>query len=205
MPGSTRAYRRLHVDQRRQQLLDVGSRMFSAHSFEEISMQDIAAAAGVSKPLLYHYYPSKIDLFKAAVADKAAELQALITPSGQGEPLDELRRILDAYMAWIAANAKTWSKLMESAVSLPEARELIETFRRDTIDMTLEGLTGNRPARPALRIAIKGWLAYVDATLLDWVQTREPSSEQLRDMLLAMFAASLVAAREVDPESRLPT
>ena len=41
-------------------------------------MRDIAEAAGVSKPLLYHYFPSKIDLFKAAVADKAAELQRLI-------------------------------------------------------------------------------------------------------------------------------
>src|SRR2546421_4743083 len=122
------AYTRLQVDERRRQLLDAGAALFAAHAYEEISMRDIAKAAGVSKPLLYHYFPSKIDLFKAAVAEKATELQQQIQPSGQGNPVQQLTESLDAYLAWVEANAQTWSKLMQSAATLPEARELIEHF-----------------------------------------------------------------------------
>jgi AcrR family transcriptional regulator len=203
MSDRTPAYRRLQVDDRRQQLLEVGSRLFAEHSFEEISMQEIAKAAGVSKPLLYHYFPSKTDLFRAAVAEKAAELQALITPSGTGEPLAQLQETLDAYLQWIEVNARTWSKLMQSAASLPDARELIEEFRQATVEMTTERLTGKRKPRPALRTAITGWLGFVDATLLDWVATRQLSREQLRELLVKAFAASLIAATEIDPKITL--
>lgn len=203
MPKPQPAYRRLQVDQRRQQLLEAGSRLFAEHTFEEISMQQIAQAAGVSKPLLYHYFPSKIDLFKAAVAEKTTELRALIEPTGTGDPMQQLNEILDAYLSWIEANARAWSKLMQSAASLPEAQELIETFRQHAINTTLKQLTGDRAPRPALRTAIKGWLAYTDAAILDWVQTKELTRQQLRHMLLSAFAATLLAAQQADPKINL--
>jgi AcrR family transcriptional regulator len=203
VPQAEKAYRRLHVDERREQLLEAGSRLFAERSFEEISMQQIAQAAGVSKPLLYHYFPSKIDLFKAAVADKAAELQRLIEPTGEAEPIAQLKEILDSYLAWIEANAQTWTKLMQSAASLPEARELIESFRQHTMETALKRLTRGRPPQPALRASIKGWLGYMDAAILDWVQARDLTAEQLRDLLLSAFVASLMSAQQVDPEVKL--
>ncbi|MGH2887727.1 MAG: TetR/AcrR family transcriptional regulator, partial [Solirubrobacteraceae bacterium] len=157
MPAGTGpAYTRLNVDERRRQLLDAGAALFAEHAYEEISMRDIAQAAGVSKPLLYHYFPSKIDLFKAAVSEKAAELQQVIEPAGEGAPLEQLTNSLDAYLAWIEANARTWSKLVQSAAGLPEARELIEGFRKRTMDMALARLTNGGAPRPALRTTISG-------------------------------------------------
>lgn len=85
------AYTRLQVDQRRGQLIAAGAALFAEHAFEEISMRQIAEAAGISKPLLYHYFPSKIELFKAAVAEQATELQVLIEPSGEGTPSSSSR------------------------------------------------------------------------------------------------------------------
>jgi AcrR family transcriptional regulator len=197
------AYTRLNVDERRRQLLDAGAELFARHSFEEISMRDIAAAAGVSKPLLYHYFPSKIDLFKAAVADKATELQRLIEPSRDGPPVEQLADSLDAYLAWIEANAQTWSKLMQSAASLPEARELVEGFRERTMDLVLARLTGGGKPKPALRTAIKGWLGYMDAAILDWTERHDLPRAKLRDLLLAAFGASLLAAQQADPRVEL--
>jgi AcrR family transcriptional regulator len=200
MASSQPAYTRLQVDERRRQLLDAGAKLFAGHAFEEISMRQIAAEAGVSKPLLYHYFPSKDDLFIAAVNEAASELRALIEPSGEGTPVDQLRESLDAYLGWIEDNGETWGKLMQSAASLPAARELVDGFRERTLELALEELTGRRKPRPALRTALKGWLGYMDAAILDWTRARDLSRAQLRDLLLAAFGASLLAAQQIDPK-----
>lgn len=166
-------------------------------------MREVAEAAGVSKPLLYHYFPSKIELFKAAVAEKAAEVEELIAPRGQGTPFEQLTGSLDAYLSWIESNAQTWSKLMQSAATLPEARELVEGFRQHTMDLVLAELTGRRKPRPALRTAIKGWLGYMDAAILDWTEAKDLPREKLRDLLVAAFGAALLAAQQADPRIQL--
>jgi AcrR family transcriptional regulator len=203
MAATGPAYTRLQVDERRRQLLEAGAALFAEHSYEEISMRDIAKAAGVSKPLLYHYFPSKIDLFKEAVAEKAAELQRVIEPTSDGPPLEQLSNSLDAYLAWIEANARAWSKLVQSAASLPEARDLVEGFRQRTMDMALARLSGGGAPRPALRTTISGWLGYMDAAILDWTEHRDLPREDLRDLLIAAFVAALLSAQEADPEIQL--
>ena len=197
------AYTRLQVDERRRQVLKAGTQLFAEHSFEEISMRQIAEAAGISKPLLYHYFPSKLELFKAAVAESANELQSLIEPSGEGTALDQLTRSLDAYLGWIENNSQTWRKLMLSAASLPEAREFIEGFRTSTLERITAGLTGPGAPRPSLRNALMGWLGYVDGAILDWVQGADLEREQVRNLILAAFGSAIFAAQQVDPELKL--
>lgn len=198
------AYTRLQVDERRRQLIEAGSRLFAEHAYEEISMRRIAQAAGISKPLLYHYFPSKIELFKAALADQAAELHSVIQPSGEGPPLQQLTDILDAYLAWIEANSQAWLKLMRSAATLPEASELIEGFRRGTLEQILGALTEDGVPRPALRTALQGWLGYVDGAIVDWVSAGgDLNRAQVRDLIVAAFGAALMAAQQVDPELQL--
>lgn len=198
-----RAYTRLAVDERRRQLIEAGSALFTEHAFEEISMRQIAETAGISKPLLYHYFPSKIELFKAAVAEQASELQRLIEPRGEGNAAEQLTRSLDAYLAWIEENSKTWSKLMQSAATLPEAGQLVDEFRSATLEQIVQRLTGRRKPRAALRNALKGWLGYVDAAIVDWIANQDLRREQLRDLILAAFAAALMAAQQVDPKLQL--
>ncbi len=198
------AYSRLHLDERRRQLLDAGAALFAEHAFEEISMRQIADAAGVSKALLYHYFPSKTDLFKAAIQDAATELQRIIEPQGDGAPIQQLATSLDAYLRWIEANARTWAKFMQSATTLTEANELLEGFRTRTMQLLLTQLTGQRTPRPALRNAIKGWLGYMDAAILDWTQTNDLPRQQLQQLLLAAFGAAITAAQQADPKIKLP-
>jgi AcrR family transcriptional regulator len=128
--GTEPAYTRLRVDERRRQLIEAGAALFAERSYEEISMQDVARSAGVSKPLLYHYFPSKAELFKAAVNAKATELQATIEPGGEGTALEQLAHSLDTYLAWIEDNGQTWSKLMQSASVLPDRQRLARLHGR---------------------------------------------------------------------------
>lgn len=166
-------------------------------------MRQIAEAAGVSKALLYHYFPNKIELFKAAVQEHAGELQRITEPSGQGTPIDQLSESLDGYLAWIERNAATWAKLMQSATALPEAREVVQGFRAATLQNIVVRLTGKHTPPPALRTTLQGWLGYIDAAILDWVDNRDLTREQLRDLLVAAFAAALLAAQQADPDVEL--
>jgi len=197
------AYTRLAVDERRRQIIEAGAALFAEHSYEEISMRQIATAAGVSKPLLYHYFPSKKRLFQAAVSDAAAQLLALIEPTAQGSPAEQLTASLDAYLTWIEANARTWTKLMQSAVALPEAQELVEGFRTRTMEMMLVGLTAAGDPSPALRTAVNGWLGFMDAAILDWTRTGQLTRVELRELLITAFGGALMAAQQLDPDLRL--
>ena len=195
-------YTRLPVDERRAQLLAAGRALFAEHAYEEISMREIAEAAGISKPLLYHYFPSKPELFKAAVAEQAAELEALIEPSGEGAPFAQLSASLDGYLGWIEANARAWRKLVQSAATLPEASTLVEQFRTGTLErITARICPGDPPA--ALRTALRGWLGFIDAAILDWIDAGELTRAQVRELLLAAFGAALLAARQIDPAIEL--
>lgn len=66
---------RLSAEDRRAQLLDVAGRLFSEHGFHGLSMEQLADAAGVSKPVLYQHFPSKRDLYLALVRDAVAEME----------------------------------------------------------------------------------------------------------------------------------
>ncbi len=197
------AYARLSVDERRRQIIEAGNELFATHAYEEISMRQIAAAAGISKALLYHYFPSKTELFKAAVREHADELQQLLAPAADLPPLQALTAVLDGYLGWIEAHAETWSKLLQSASTLPEARELVEGFRARTLAQMLHQVSSQRRPRPALRTALSGWLGYVDASILDWIAHNDLTRAQLRDLLLTAFGASLAAAQQLDPKIKL--
>jgi hypothetical protein len=110
---------------------------------------------------------------------------------------------LDAYLLWIDQNSQAWRKLMQSATTVPEARDLIEGFRAQTLQHMLARLTGQRAARPALRSAIQGWLGYIDAAILDWADHQDLTRQQLRDMLITAFGATLHAAQHADPKIQL--
>jgi AcrR family transcriptional regulator len=191
------AYTRLGVDERRRQVIAAASDLFADHAFEDIPMRRIAQGAGISKALLYHYFPSKTELFKAAVRAHAEELELLIAPAGDGEPRAELAASLDAYLTWIEAHARTWAKLMQSASTVPAARELVEAFRARTLRQILARLGGPGEPAPALRVALRGWLGAIDAAVLDWIEHRDLSRTELRDLLLAAFAGAVLSAGRV--------
>src|ERR671932_127072 len=86
------AYTRLDVDERRRRLLALGADLFTQHAYDELSMARIAKHAGISKALLYHYFPSKEAYFVATLEEKAAELQERTIPDPSLPPLVQLRQ-----------------------------------------------------------------------------------------------------------------
>ena len=134
------AYTRLDVDERRRRLLDLGADLFTRFAYDELSMARIAKEAGISKALLYHYFPSKEAYFVATLEEKAAELQQRTEPDPSLPPFEQLSGSLDAYLIWIEENAGSFDKMIRSSGAVPEVRALLDRVRGDTVKRISEGL-----------------------------------------------------------------
>jgi len=194
------AYRRLEVEERRRQLLERGTELFTRYSYDELSMRQISREAGISKALLYHYFPSKKAFFQATLAQAAEELRARTEPDPKLPPLEQLQSSLEAFLELIDDNALAYRKLMQSATSVPEVRELVNDIRTRTAERILEGLfPDNAPAKA--RIAVNGWLWFMDGACLNWIEHRDLSRDGLRDLLLGTLLGALTAADVVPFEA----
>ncbi|HYP55493.1 MAG TPA: helix-turn-helix domain-containing protein, partial [Solirubrobacterales bacterium] len=99
------AYRRLDVDERRRQLLERGAELFTSHPYDELSMNRIAAEVGISKALLYHYFPSKQAYFEATLSAWAEQLRQQTEPDPDLPPAEQLTNSLEAFLSLVDENA----------------------------------------------------------------------------------------------------
>jgi AcrR family transcriptional regulator len=190
------AYTRLDVDERRRRLLALGADLFTRFAYDELSMARIAKEAGISKALLYHYFPSKEAYFVATLEDKAAELAERTAPDESLPPLEQLAGSLDAYLRWVEENAGSYEKLIRSA-SVPEVRAMLDRVRGDTAQRIVDGIRGGHPEQPVLRTAVNGWLWFMDGACLDWIEHgRDMPREELHGLLLATLVGAVLAAGE---------
>ncbi len=167
------AYRRMQVDERRAQLLAHGADLFARFSYEELSMARIAREAGVSKALLYHYFPSKRDYFVGAFEAAAAEVAERTEPDPSLAPLEALQASVTAYLGWVEENAPAYRRLIESAAGTEEAGSLVQDMRSRTAERILEGLLGGDEPPAKVRTAVRAWLWYMDGAILDWLEHRD--------------------------------
>ena len=185
------AYTRLPVDERRTQLLELGVTLFSTHAYDELSMAQIAREAGISKALLYHYFPGKQEFFEATLAQAAAALGDITEPDPELDPIAALTQSVDAFLAWIDANETAYRKLMQSAGSVPGVRALIDEIRDRTSARILQGV--GRADEPRARAVVRGWLWFMDGVILDWLERRDLERTAVRDLLVSSLGGALAA------------
>jgi AcrR family transcriptional regulator len=194
MAGMTEpSYRRLDVDERRRELLARGAELFTSHRYDELSMSRIAGEVGISKSLLYHYFPSKQAFFEATLGAWAEELRTRTEPDPDLSPLEQLTASLGAFLALVEENSVAYRNLMSSATSTPQIRGLIDEVRRQTAARILAGIYPDDPP-PKARAAVNGWLWFMDGVCLDWIDHRDIDRDELRDLLLGTLMGALVAS-----------
>ena len=190
------AYTRLDVDERRRQLLELGADLFTRFSYDELSMARIAREAGISKALLYHYFPSKEAYFVATLEKAAAELEERTRPDESLEPLEQLSGSLDAYLGWVEEYEDSYAKMIRSAGAVPEVRMMLDRVRGETAQRIVAGISGDKPATPVLRTAVNGWLWFMDGAILDWVEHRDMDRQTLHGLLLGTLLGAVLTAGE---------
>ncbi|MFJ2827441.1 TetR/AcrR family transcriptional regulator [Streptomyces sp. NPDC087263] len=200
----TPAYRRLSVEERRSQLLEAALSLFAQRAPEEVSLDDVAEAAGVSRPLVYRYFPGgKQQLYEAALRSAAEELEHCFAEPLEGALTERLSRALDRYLAFVDQHDAGFSALLQggSVVETSRTTAIVDGVRRAAAQHILDHLAVRDPGLK-LRMTVRMWITAVEAASLIWLdEGKEPSLNELRDWLVEQFVVTVVATAGRDPQT----
>ncbi|MCA9663055.1 MAG: hypothetical protein KC486_32270, partial [Myxococcales bacterium] len=150
---------------------------------------------------LYHYFPSKRDYYVATVrvaAERLLEATAAATADIGLAPTELLFRGLDAYLDFVERHGEAYATLLRSGIgSDPEVVEIVERTRGAFARQLRERL-GLEDA-PLTRLALRGWVGFVEVTSLDWRAGREIERPRLRRLLARALLGTLAAAELRSP------
>lgn len=188
------ARQRLDLDARRAQLIELGLELFAERSYEEISIHEIAQAAGISKGLLYHYFANKRDFYVATVRVAAERFRVAVQPDPDLAPLERARQGLERYLAFVDTRARAFRSLMSSGIGVdPEVAAIVESTRHAIVDRMLAD-AGFATPPPRVRTLARAWIGAVEAASLDWLEHRDLERDALVNLLVAMLVESVVPA-----------
>src|SRR5689334_19106430 len=161
--------RRLSPEDRRNELLALGAEVFGQRPYDEVRIDEIAERAGVSRALMYHYFPDKRAFFAAVVRAEGERLfEATNTPPRPGDSLfDQLRAGVLAYVEYDEAHPHgAWAAYMGMGRSDPVLRgidDLDNDRQANRITSRITEAVGadmDDTLQRDLRVVIYGWLAY---------------------------------------------
>jgi AcrR family transcriptional regulator len=191
--------RRLTPDARRAELLRAGERVFTESPYEDVSIEHIAEAAGVSKNLLYHYFGGKRDLYLETIRAASSEILRRTAPDLKREPIPRLRASIDQHLAFVEEHADGYIKLLRNAGGDPEVQAIVADARQQVVQRTLASLPLGYGAPPAtIVLALHGWVAFIDEVSIAWLEHPSLPREELREMLVHQFVAILTASGRSD-------
>jgi AcrR family transcriptional regulator len=177
--------------------------LFNARPYDQVSVDDIAAAADMSRPLLYHYYGGKLGVFLAALGQAADELLAVVRAAAERTPDTWLSSGLVAYLDHVQSSPLGFTALVGHGESPAgdEGETIAGRLREQILDLLLEGL---KPAGepPMLRSVIKGWIGLVEVISRQWLQTDQPTRPELERILIELFDAALETTARNDAAVR---
>ncbi|MFG2122870.1 TetR/AcrR family transcriptional regulator [Streptomyces sp. NPDC048710] len=184
-----RARRRLSTEERREQLLSVGARLFSESPYDDVWIEQVAEIAGVSRGLLYHYFPTKRDFF-AAVVERESERMLRMTAAVPGVPVrEQLGAGLDAYLGYVEAHAHGFRAFHRADAAGDQAvRRVYQRALAAQEQQILAALAVDPEFGPVLdgaphvRLAVRGWLAFTTAVCLEWLRDGGLTRDQVRDL-----------------------
>lgn len=177
--------RRLDPQQRREQLLDVAAAMFAESPYDDVYVEDIAACAGVSRALLYHYFPSKRDFYIAILKRSSHRLLARTNPDPLLPLTEQIASGLESHIQYFADHPFEAIAVNRGALSDDPAIQTIITEELSVIGRRLtDKLVAEGQPREITEIAVEGWLAFLRVACVKWVQSQTITRAALTELCL---------------------
>lgn len=182
---------RLDPATRRAQLVEAAAEVFRGRHPSEVSFEEVAEAAGVSRSLVYAYFGDRGGLIAAVYLHNLERLDTEL-----GRALDErlpdevrLRRIIRRYLLFARDNQASWNLMAAAGVLQHPA---IQGARRARI----ERIASAWADEPSARLIARGVVGLLEAGAQDWVDYRDCGLERATDVLLAVLWQGLAGLRE---------
>lgn len=185
--------RRVRQDptERRKQLIGIGLRMLTRRPLHQITIDEVAAEAGISRSLLFHYFPTKRDYYAEVVRAAGRRMLRAAFPAGRDEPSD-LDDVVNGYLSFIERRHELYVGLFRGATADDWVREIVLETRATMVDQLLTALHVEQPTE-LVRAAVGAWLSFAEELCLDWAQHAAGS----RDHVLALLRGALLAVVEL--------
>ncbi len=186
--SATPKYSRLDPAQRRDQILDAANALFAQRDYDEVSIEDIASAAGVTRGLVHHYFGGRKEVYIALLerlgAQREEELRPPIGRSGRARVADTVSRWLD----WTDSNRTIYLATMAHGEDIadPDVRQVVTDLVRRAVALLTEFHADIAQDSPRLRYALECWTALNRAATRRWLRgeaTREATHELLASTL----------------------
>jgi AcrR family transcriptional regulator len=183
---------RLSRDARRAQLLGAARDVFAAQGYHAAAMDDIADRAGVSKPVLYQHFPSKLELYRALLTTYADELIGRLRSVLGSTNDNELRTrgAVSAYFEFVATEGQSFRLVFESDLrSEPEASAVLDRALRECIDAVAEAVTADAGLdRDRARLLAVGLVGLSQVTAQYWLDSGQAVPKEEAVELMSRLA-----------------
>lgn len=199
--GAVAAPRRLSPEVRREQLVDAALAIAARAGAQGLSFARVAERAGVTRNLVYHYFPGgRSDLFRAAVHRAGQQLTGEWRTDSEIPLSERLVANLDRIIDHAAEPTDAWLLHRQSRASVdPEVLEIAAGYREAVIANISINHLGTPDPRPLVRIALEGFLSYGERALDAWRETEVP-----REQLVRVLGATLVATVDAATVAQAP-
>jgi len=183
----TRTY--MAQDSRRQQLLDLGLELFGTHAYDEVSINDIAQQADISRGLMYHYFGSKRGFYLEVIRYATDLLLEHIHPDATRSPEDNLREGLRSFFRFAEEHGQAYLMVLHSGLGFDEEVRIFLDKIRDEIVQRMLGSVPYLESTPLIHTLARGWLSSVETC----VQRLLQEGDVTEDALINYLGASLVS------------
>ncbi|OZC48047.1 MULTISPECIES: TetR/AcrR family transcriptional regulator [Nocardiaceae] len=177
--------KRLSPDLRRAQLLDIGSKLFADRPYDEVWIEEVADLAGVSRGLMYHYFASKRDFFAEILKVESARILDTTAPDTSLPVADQVAAGLDAYIRYTVEHEHGVRAINRGAM-LGDAE--IQAILADELEVQQQRILAALPAEiredEITRTALRGWVSFVRAVCMDWLDRRSISEDEVKALCL---------------------
>ena len=155
---------RLTSEDRRRQLLGIGLRMLVDKPIQDLSLDAVASEAGISRSLLFHYFPTKTDYYDAVIGAAVRRVLRNITPEDVVDADTAVRHFVERFYAQVERRRTFYLALVFGNGTISLGSEGVDSLRMTAARRVVEALGGDDAILPA----VHGWVAYVEDRALQW-------------------------------------
>ena len=197
MPSETAIAKRMPADQRRATITRAAGDLFARDGYAATRIDDIAAAAGVSKPIVYRHFDSKKALYMTLLAKHRDDLPTFVEGiDPDASPEAALRAILERWLDYVRENRHAWVMLFRDASGDEEIRALrgeVNLRARQVLAAFIADQGGSRIAPEQVEPTAELLSSGLAGMALWWIDHPDVPKTVLVDVAVRMSAAAIGA------------